>query len=192
MTKHANLYLSLVAEVLMIVHLACQERICSDSQGLIQKEVPCSTANGNTLYRTSQQLIVHHALHSESLLHSLQESQRVLAFRQITNHTRTSLNCVRLRADAYSHLSRLQKHHIHQPQSLSHHVVDAIHSSIQISVSRIDGNVVLQSQTDTALHRIVVSQMLQGMEDKRMMRHNQIASQPHRFLDYLFGHVQAQ
>ena len=135
MSKHANLYLSVVTEVLMVVHLSRQESVCSSSQSLIQKEVPCSTANGDAFDGTRQQLIVHQALHAESLLHPLQESQRILSFRQIAYHARTGLNLMGTRTNADRHLPRLQKHDIHKPQSLGHHVVDAIHSRIQIGVS---------------------------------------------------------
>ena len=191
-SENAYLYLSVVSEILMIVHFARQESVCPSLQSLVQKEISCSTTNGDTLDGTRQQLIVHQALNAENLLHSLQESQRVFSIRQITYNARTSLNSMHPSTIADGNLSGLQQDHIHQAKSLGHSVVDAIHSSIQIRVSRIDGNVILYSQTNTSLHLVGISQVLQAMKDKWMMRHNQIASQLQRLANHLLGHIQAQ
>ena len=192
MPEHANLYLSVVAEVLMIVHLARKEGIGTGTQSLIQQEVPCPTANGDAFHGTGQQFVVHQALHSEGLLHPLQESQRVFSFRQIAYHARTGLHRVCLRTYAHRHLSRLKQHYIHQAEPLCHHIVHAIHSGIQIRVSRIDGNVILQSQTHATLHGIIIRQMLQCMEYQRMMRHYHVASQIQCLAYHILGHVKAQ
>ena len=134
MPEHAYLYLTVVAEVLMVVHLTRQESIGTSPKGFFQQEVPCPAADGDALNGTGQQFVVHQALHTESLFRPLQESQRVLALRQIAYHACTGRHSVCLCANADIHLARLQQHNVHQSQPLCHHVVDTVHRCIQVCV----------------------------------------------------------
>lgn len=192
MPKHTNLYLAVVAKVLMVMHFARKERIRLHIQRLLQQKIACTTANGHALHRTRQQFVVHQALHAKSLLHPLQENQRVLAVRQITYHTRTGLNRTRICPRTHRHMPGLQQHNIHQAQTFCHHVVDSVYGRIKVCMGRINGNVIPQSHANTSLHSIFVRQMLQPSEDKRMVRHNHIASQLQSLANHLFGHVKAQ
>ena len=52
-TYHAYLYLLFVAEVLMIVHLACDKRIGLIFHGLVEQEIARSATDGHTLNRAA-------------------------------------------------------------------------------------------------------------------------------------------
>ena len=41
MADDTDLYLLLVAEILMVVHLTCDKRVSTDFQGFVEQEVPC-------------------------------------------------------------------------------------------------------------------------------------------------------
>ena len=192
MPEHTNLYLPIMAEVLMVMHFARKERIGLQIQCLLQQKIASTTANSHAMHRTRQQFVVHQTLHAKGLFHSLQENQRVLAVRQITNHTRTCLHRASMRPRPHRHLPGLQQHHIHQAQTFSHHIVNTIYGRIKICMGGINGNVIPQSHANTSLHSIFVRQMLQPSEDKRMVRHNHIASQLQCLRYHLLGHIKAQ
>ena len=65
------LYLLLMAEVLMVVHLTCHERIGTSRNDVIEQEVPCPAADSHLSYRPMQQLVAHRTLSLHSLLHIL-------------------------------------------------------------------------------------------------------------------------
>ena len=57
MTYDTYLDLLLVAEILMIVHLAGDKSVGTRLQGLVEQEISCPTTDGNLADRTAQQLI---------------------------------------------------------------------------------------------------------------------------------------
>ena len=111
MPHDRNLYLLLLSKELVVRHLACQECICLQAQGLIQEKRPCATAKCNRLDGTLQEFIVLQTLNMKQILHSLQESQRVFRTRQITYHA-TPCRDIPL---TYPNLMGLHHAHIHQP-----------------------------------------------------------------------------
>ena len=61
----ANLYLLFVAEELVIVHLTGDECVGTLSNGFVEEERSCPTAQGHALYLSAQQLVGLHTLHPE-------------------------------------------------------------------------------------------------------------------------------
>jgi hypothetical protein len=52
MPEHTNLYLPIMAEVLMVMHFARKERIGLHIQCLLQQKVASTTANSYAMHRT--------------------------------------------------------------------------------------------------------------------------------------------
>ena len=57
----ADLDLLLVAEILVVVHFACQEGIGSQTDGFVKQEVAGTAADGHFPDRAVQQLVAHGA-----------------------------------------------------------------------------------------------------------------------------------
>ena len=63
MSDDGNLYLLLVAEVVVVVHFARYKGICPLSNGLWEEERAGATTDSHLPYLTSQQLVGHQAFH---------------------------------------------------------------------------------------------------------------------------------
>ena len=73
MADDTNLDALLVAEILVVVHLARDEGVGTVGNGVVEQEVACTAADGHTADRPLQQLVTHDALNAELTLHKLQE-----------------------------------------------------------------------------------------------------------------------
>ena len=82
MPHDGNLQLLIVAEVLMVVHLPCQESIGFLIERLFKHEIARPSAKHDFAHRTLQQFIVHQALDMEYGLDALEEFQGILRLGQ--------------------------------------------------------------------------------------------------------------
>ena len=80
MANDGNLYFLLMAEILMIVHLACDKGVCSLCNCLRQEERACASADGNGLDGTAQKLI---ALHTLDIKRALQHQHKVVGGKRL-------------------------------------------------------------------------------------------------------------
>ena len=112
---------------------------------------------------------MHKTIHLEYFLHPLQELQRVLALRQVTQHATAGLYHLLTPVNAYLHFSRQHQLYVHQSQMLCNAIVYSIFSIVKICMGRINANVVLNSQTDATLYLIGISYSLKATEEQWMM-----------------------
>ena len=86
-----NLYFLLVAEILVVVHLAGDESVGSFGYGRVEQEVAGSATKSHRLDGTAQELVAHHTLHTESLAQQRHQVVGCQGFGQRAHHAVGSL-----------------------------------------------------------------------------------------------------
>ena len=169
MPHDGNLQLLIVAEVLMIVHLPCQESIGFLVERLFEHEIARPSAKYDFAHRTLQQLIVHQAFNMEYGLDALEKLQGILRLGQHADNSATRHDGVFMPTVLHLHGMRQKQSHLLQFQLLGDFEVHAILGIIQIRMRRIDRHVVLDSLPYTPLHVVAVGHGLQPVEQQRMV-----------------------
>ena len=85
---------------------------------------------------------------------------------------------------------RLQKMQVLQSQTVGQHTTHAQVAVIQIGMHGNDGNVMLDSFHNDALDKGLRRDMLQPMENQRVVADNEVAMFGYSFVKQLFGHIQ--
>ena len=92
MTDDSNLYLLLMTEVFMVVHLTGNKGICTLGNGIVQQECSCPTADGHLFDGALQQLVGLNASHAKALLHHREEIAGRHRFSQLAYHATGTLH----------------------------------------------------------------------------------------------------
>ena len=184
MADDTDLYALLIAEILVIVHLACDESIGSSGYSLVEQEIPCPATDGHLGYLMAQQFITQGTLHIEGILYSLHEVARHLWLLQFTDDTTTSLDTTNV---LWCH-----EPHIVQPQLLGHLEVHTTLRIVHVSMHRDDADIIPDGLSHRALHVCQVADGLQSTEQQRMVADNQVAALLNGLVNNLFVDVQTQ
>ena len=179
-------------EPIVIMHFAREERIGLCTDGIIEHEIACTATNGYALDRALQQFVMLKGFDAKHLFYALKESQRVLGLWQIAQNATARANYALPCPIADAHRPCANELNVDEPQFLGNAEVDAILSTIQIRMSRVDAKVILYSQSDTTLHKVGITDLLQAMEQQRMMANDQVTAQVDGFEKDFLGDVQTQ
>ena len=181
-----NTYLDalLVAEVLVIVHLACNEGISALMQSIIEQEVASTTTERYLLDGTTQQLVTQRTLHTELAFYHENEVIGSHGLWQFAYYTTTCLHV--------TYLLLCKELTFLQSQSLSNLPVNTILGIIHIGVHGDDDDVVLQRLDNATLHIVSTTNLLQATEQQRMMADDEVTPLADSLIDNLFVDVQTQ
>ena len=182
MADDGYLYLLFVAEVVVIVHLPRHEGIGPCPDGIAQEESPCSPTDGDAPDGALQQLVGHDAGHVELTFQQRHEVLRLHTLLQLAYHAAAA-------HDVAHQLLRTEEAHVLQPHPLGYLEVDATRRIVRIGVHRDHRDVVLDGLHHGALHIVVVADALQGVEDERMMAHDEVAAEGYCLVHYAFCDV---
>ena len=177
MADDADLNLLLVAEILVITHLARNEGIGTRLDGCVEQESTCSTTECHLPDRTAKQLVALHALHAKPLL----EHQHQVVGCQVLSHLSDDALAT---FHAVHFLLASKELHVFQSQFLGNLEVHAARSRIHVGMHRHDGNIILNRLAHGTLHVVLVRDSRQFAEYQRMMTHDEVTA----LLDCLFNH----
>ena len=174
-TDDTDLNLLVVAEILVVVHLAGHEGIGTGCDGVGQEKVACSTAERHLGKRPLQQLVGHNALHAKLPLEQADEVGSRHGLRQCAHDPAST--------EDISHGARLQELHLCEAHFLGNLIVDAPHSIVHVGVHGHDGDAPPYGLHHALLHIVGSDDSFQGMEDQGMVRHDEIAVETYGLTD---------
>ena len=179
-----DLYLLLIAEVLVVVHLAGDEGIGAGLDGLVEQEVARTATECHTADRALEQLVGHGARHAERLLHLGDKGLGSQGFCQLSYDAAATGHAV----------DRLGSHeqYVGEPQLLGHLEVDATLGVVHVRMHGDHGHVVLHGFPHGALHVGQVADGLQSTEQQGMVADNEIAALLQCLVDHRLSDVQTQ
>ena len=157
MAYDAYLYFLLVAEVLVVVHLARDEGIAPAADGIVQQEVAGTATDGHFRYGSLQQLVAVGAGHAKGLLDLLHEAAGIEWLRHEACHSAA--------ADDVAYGLLLKEGYVCQSQLLGYLPVDPAAGIVHVGVQRHDADIVPDGLTHSTLHIVQVGHLLQPTEE---------------------------
>ena len=154
MANDANLNLLLVAEILVIVHLARDEGVSTLTHSLRQQEVASTATDGHLTNGTLQQFVTHSTLDVELAFDKFYKRPCTHFRGQVPYYTTAYFQTIyRLLGKELTAL---------QPQPFSYLPVHPVQRIIHIGMHRYDDHVVLDGLDDAALHVVGTTDLLQA------------------------------
>ena len=181
----SDLYLLLMGEVFVIVHLTSQECISLCINSLRQHECSGTSTDGNALYGALQEFVAQYAGHAEHFLYLIYIRLCCERLWQLSHDACASGHAF--------HLTRLEYGdglHV-DAQPAGYLIVHASLGAVEVGVHRDDGDTAPDGLHDAPLYVAVAADVAQLSEYEGMMGHNHVAPQLLRLADYLLRNIKA-
>ena len=160
------------AEEVVIFHVGGDKEVSFEFNRFFHEKSAGATAQGNAAHGAVGVAAVAQGAHLEGVLHMLQELHG-RGGRDVAYHAQSACALV-----AGLLWLRVEHLHIVEPQFLGNLEVHATLGTVHVGVGSIDGDVVLDGTGHDALDVAVAGNLLQAVENERVVRDDEVGTTP--------------